>query len=325
MKAVSLFSGGLDSQLAVLLIQKQGITVIGVNFITPFFAVKQSTLDAAETLGIELLTIDISAEYMGNVLINPVYGYGQHMNPCIDCHAFMLKKARSIMDETGAAFLITGEVLGQRPMSQNRSALQAVEKLSGQAGLIVRPLSALLLEPTIPENTGCLDRSQLLDISGRSRKRQMELAESFNLKEYPSPAGGCLLTDANYSRRLRYLLSVKPDAGTDEIKILSWGRNFGLEGALLIIGRNHKENQNLLASAIPGDLLLTAPDYPGPVALLKTADKEPDLQYIAAIVARYGDGKDQPRVMIKIFLSDGTVAQTIPVSPLNPDDIPAAL
>ncbi len=325
MKAVSLFSGGLDSQLAVLLVKQQGITVIGVNFTTPFFAAKKATLDAAEALGIELITEDISREYKDIVLTNPVYGYGQHMNPCIDCHAFMIKNARRIMDETGARFLITGEVLGQRPMSQNRSSLQVVEKLSGQQGLIVRPLSALLLKPTIPEAEGWLDRSKLMDISGRSRKRQMELAVHYDLHEYPSPAGGCLLTDENYSRRLQYLLSIKPDADTEDFRGLHWGRHFAIGENLLIIGRNQHENEQLLAAAQPGDILFTAPEHPGPVAVLKTADTKPDLEYIAAIVARYGDGRDKPRVMMKLFFSDGSIIHTMPVTPLKPADIPAML
>lgn len=325
MKAVSLFSGGLDSQLAALLVKQQGITVIGVNFTTPFFAAKQATLDAAEALGIELITKDISREYKDIVLTNPVYGYGKHMNPCIDCHAFMIKNARRIMDETRASFLITGEVLGQRPMSQNRSALQVVEKLSGQQGLILRPLSALLLEPTIPEIQGWIDRSKLLDISGRSRKRQMELAAQYDLHEYPSPAGGCLLTDENYSRRLKYLLSIKPEADTEDFRGLNWGRHFAIGDNLLIIGRNHNENQQLLSAAQPGDILFTATEYPGPVAVLKTADTKPDLKYIAAIVARYGDGRDKSSVMMKLFYSDGSIMQTMPVPPLKPADIPATL
>lgn len=325
MKAVSLFSGGLDSQLAVALIQKQGIKVIGVNFITPFFAFKPSTSEAAEALKIDLITEDISEEYKEKVLVDPVYGYGQHMNPCIDCHAFMLKNARRIMDETGASFLITGEVLGQRPMSQNRSSLKAVGKLSGQEGLVVRPLSALLMEPTIPELQGWIDRSQLLDINGRSRKRQMELAEQFGITEYPSPAGGCLLTDENYSRRLKYLLSLKPTATAEDFKILRWGRHFAIDGALLMIGRNQNENRMLLEGAQPEDMLLAAPDFPGPTALLKSTDGHVDLEYAARIVARYSDGKNHPQILIKVFYSDGKLLQMVPVTPLKPEEVPATL
>lgn len=326
MKAISLFSGGLDSQLAACLIKQQGITVIGVNFVTPFFGTRQATLDAAKDLDIELLSVDISHEYMSEVLKNPVYGYGQHMNPCIDCHAYMLKKARSIMDDRGASFLVTGEVLGQRPMSQNKSALAAVEKLSGQKGLIVRPLSAKLLEPTIPEIEGWLDREKLLDISGRSRKRQMELAEYFHIKEYPSPAGGCLLTEANYSRRLRHLLKIKEDAAAEELHILSWGRHFNIEDNLLIIGRNQRENAHIVRAALPGDLLMEAINYPGPVALLRpTGEKEPDLNYIGSIVARYGDGKNQPSVTIKVSSPDGNIKETFQVRPMAAEEVPATL
>lgn len=326
MKAVSLFSGGLDSQLAVCLIQKQGITVTGINFVTPFFGARQATLDAAKALDIELLTVDISADYLINVLKNPVYGFGKNMNPCIDCHAFMLRNARKIMDDIGASFLITGEVLGQRPMSQNRSALNAVDKLSGQKGLIVRPLSGRLLGPTIPENEGWIERDMLLDISGRSRKRQMELADEFKIKEYPSPAGGCLLTEANYSQRLKYLLTIRPDAKSAELSILSWGRHFSIDDNLLIIGRNQAENMKLQKAALPGDLLLEARDYPGPLALLRTAGtKEPDLEYVSAIVARYCDGKNQDSVTVNIYSSDGSINYAIKAEPLDPNNIPAML
>ena len=202
-KAISLFSGGLDSQLAVRLIQNQGIVVTGINFSSPFFGADKRTERAAHDLGIDLRVEPVGEEYLERVLKNPVYGYGKNMNPCIDCHAFMFRKAGDLMEELGASFIITGEVLGQRPMSQNRSALNAVDKLSGYKGYIVRPLSARLLEATVPEKEGWIQRELLLDISGRSRTRQMKLAEEYGIKEYPSPAGGCLLTEQNFARRLK--------------------------------------------------------------------------------------------------------------------------
>lgn len=326
MKAISLFSGGLDSQLAVCLIKQQGVTVIGINYLTPFFDLKQSVLKAAKSLDIELLNLDISRSFMKNVLINPAYGYGKNMNPCIDCHAFMFKKARQIMDEIGASFLISGEVLGQRPMSQNRSALNAVEKHSGQAGLIVRPLSAKLLDPTIPEIQGWIDGEKLLDISGRSRKRQIELAREFNIREYPSPAGGCLLTEANYARRLRHLLNINPTAMDDELAILRWGRHFNIDDDLVVIGRNQQENDYLVNAALEGDVLIEAANFPGPIALIRhKGDKKPDLKYIAAMVARYGDGKNQSFIAMKVYSPDGGIKETINVQPMSAAQIPPTL
>ena len=270
MKAVSLFSGGLDSQLAVCLIKDQGIEVIAVNFVTPFFGAEERFSQSARQLGIEYHEINIGPIYM-DVLKNPVYGYGKNFNPCIDCHAFMLKNAAIYMQEIGASFLITGEVLGERPMSQNKSSLSAVEKHSGCKGLILRPLSAKLLTPTIPETEGWVDRSLLLDISGRSRIPQMQLAEHYGIKDYPSPAGGCLLTQENYSQRLRKLLAAKPDAEAEEMDILKLGRHFYIgAGVLLAVGRNHDENESINRIAVADDYLLRVTDRPGPLGLIRS-------------------------------------------------------
>lgn len=318
MKAISLFSGGLDSQLAVCLLKEQNIEVIALNFATPFFGATQKTHQAARDLQVELMTIDISDIYMDKVLRNPVYGYGKNINPCIDCHAFMLKTAGQYMDSLGASFLATGEVLGQRPMSQNKSALQAVEKLSGMRGLIVRPLSGRLLPPTVPEQKGWLDREKLQDISGRSRKRQMELAEHYKITDYPSPAGGCLLTDQNFARRLFDLLDKNPDPGIDEIEILKLGRHFQIEAeVLLVIGRNHSENEQLKKLSRPGDLLFKVADRPGPLALIRGKEvlEEAQLRFAASLVARYSDAKNEALASVKIMGFDETEKQIIQVAP----------
>ena len=242
MKAISLFSGGLDSQLAVAVIQKQGITVEGVNFTSPFFGADERTQKAARHLGINLHLLPVGEEYITQVLRNPKYGYGKNMNPCIDCHAFMIRKAGDFMSEIGASFIITGEVLGQRPMSQNKSSLMTVEKLSGYRGYVVRPLSGKLLSPTIPEQEGWIERDKLLDISGRGRTRQIQLAEELGIKEYPSPAGGCLLTEANYARRLRIIMDSKEIPGQTELELLKLGRHFILnEDILLRLLHNSKK------------------------------------------------------------------------------------
>lgn len=318
MKAISLFSGGLDSQLAVCLLKEQGIEVIALNFTTPFFGASQKTIQAAQDLQVELKTIDISDIYLDEVLRNPVYGFGKNINPCIDCHAFMLKTAGKYMGSLEASFLATGEVLGQRPMSQNKSALQAVEKLSGLRGLIVRPLSGRLLTPTIPESEGWIDRQKLLDISGRSRKRQMELAEQYNITDYPSPAGGCLLTDQNFARRLFALLDKNHSPCMDDIEILKLGRHFQLQPeVLLVIGRNHSENERLKNLSRTGDFLLKVADRPGPLALIRGPKElvEPLLEYSASLVARYSDARKEALAMVKILGHDESERQIIEVGP----------
>ncbi len=320
MKAVSLFSGGLDSQLAVCLIKDQRIEVIAVNFVTPFFGADKRFSQAASDLGVEYHEINIGSIYM-DVLRNPVYGYGKNFNPCIDCHAFMLKNAAVYMREIGASFLITGEVLGERPMSQNKSSLSAVEKHSGCKGLILRPLSAKLLPPTIPEIEGWVDRNQLLDISGRSRIRQMQLAEHYGIKDYPTPAGGCLLTQENYSKRLRRIIDEKPDIKVDEFEILRLGRHFYIgAGVLLVVGRNHIENERLLDLAVKDDYILRVTDRPGPVGLVRLLkpDNDPNLQLAAGIVARYSDARDLPAAnlaMVQPGIDNKTMLTAIPLSP----------
>lgn len=328
MKAISLFSGGLDSQLAVMLIKNQGIEVLGINFVTPFFGASPATIQAARDLGIELITMDISAEYIPGVLRNPVYGYGKNLNPCIDCHGFMLHKAGDYMSQVDASFLITGEVVGQRPMSQNKSALNAVDKISGYRGFIVRPLSGKLLPPTEPELRGWIDREALLDINGRGRGRQMELAEKYGIRDYPSPAGGCLLTEQNFARRLQKLLDRNTEAGAEEMEILKLGRHFIVgEDKLLVVGRNQSENRKMEDIAWPQDLLLKVADRPGPLGLLRYGGYDEELMnYAAAIVARYSDAKNLDQARVKIFKPGDESNHTIlEVTPLKPEEIPPAV
>lgn len=328
MKAISLMSGGLDSQLAVALIKEQGIEVIALTMKTPFFGDENTTRKAAENLGIEYQMLDISDKYM-NVLKNPVYGYGKNMNPCIDCHAFMLKTAGEYMQQIGASFLITGEVLGQRPMSQNKSSLRAVEKQSSLKGYVLRPLSAKLLEPTIPETEGWVDREKLLDISGRSRTIQMDLAEKYNIKEYPSPAGGCLLTQENFSRRLRKVLDLKPEAGPDEMEILKYGRHFYIgNNKLLVVGRNQSDNKNLQNLASQDDILFKVTDRPGPLSLLRpitATATEDDIKVAAAITARYSDAKNEETATIRLFDYQNNNARILEVSPMKAEEVPASV
>lgn len=324
MKAISLFSGGLDSQMAVCVIKEQGIDVVAINFLTPFFGAQERTRQAAMDLGIEFHFLDIGPDYM-DVLKKPVYGYGKNMNPCIDCHAYMFKRAGEYLQEFGASFLISGEVLGQRPMSQNKSALQTVNRLSGQQGLILRPLSAKLLDPTIPEQEGWVDRSRLLDISGRSRARQMQLAEHYGIKDYPSPAGGCLLTQENFSKRLRLLLALNPDATAQDTEILKTGRQLYLkDDQLLVIGRNHDENIRLQELANENDFLIKVVDRPGPLGLLRLhrMDDQAETDLAARIVARYSDARQEETANMKISRLSGEEILT-QVVPLPAEEVPA--
>ena len=243
MKALCAFSGGLDSLLASELIRGQGIDVLALFFETPFFSSTKARR-SAEAINLPIKVVDITDRHL-RMLRDPKHGFGGHMNPCIDCHALMIRITGEMLQKEGASFVITGEVVGQRPMSQNIKALSMVECESGLQGLLLRPLSAKRLQPTIPEERGWIQREELMGFSGRSRKPQIELAERLHIKEYPSPAGGCLLTDEVFSRRLKDLLSTKPDFELREIELLKVGRHFRLgPNTKLVVGRNKKENQN---------------------------------------------------------------------------------
>jgi len=247
-KALALFSGGLDSALAIKVVQEQGIEVIALNFVSHFFGGKNEKAESmAKQLGIRLEYIDFKKRHT-LVVEDPVYGRGKNMNPCIDCHSLMFKIAGELLEEYGASFVISGEVLGQRPMSQNSQALEKVKKLSGMEDLVLRPLSAKLLPPSKAEVMGWVDREKLLDINGRSRQRQMELMDFYGLVEYPSPGGGCLLTDPGYSNRLKVL---EDDGLLKEehawlFKLIKEARFFRFSQArYLFVGRNKESNDKI--------------------------------------------------------------------------------
>lgn len=326
MRAVSLFSGGLDSQIAAKLILEQGIEVYGVHFTSPFFGGDYATQKAASHLGIKLIMAEVGDEYL-QILKNPVHGFGKNHNPCIDCHAFMLRKAGQIMQEIGASFIITGEVLGQRPMSQTRPALNKVDKLAGLDGLILRPLSALLLPETIPEINGWVDRSKLLDISGRSRSRQMKLAAEYGIEEYPTPAGGCLLTQDSFSRRLERFMETSDNLHLSDLHILKPGRHFYLDNHLFIVGRNQGENETLEKLSDNNDYLFKVIDRPGPLGLLKSHDipgKE-ILIRAAEILARYSDAKNEPVAKVKLYQKNQEIMEILEVVPLKADNTPTSV
>lgn len=267
-KALVMFSGGLDSILAVKVLQEQEIEVTGLTCVSYFFD-DVLAQEAAEKLGIKLIMVDFSDEHLAMVK-KPKFGYGKGINPCLDCHILMLKKAKEIK---GFDFIATGEVLGERPMSQNKRALVLIEKETGLRGYLLRPLSAKLLEPTEAEKKGLVDREKLLDISGRNRKKQIELVQKWGIIEYPMPAGGCLLTDPDFSKRLKTMLAFWPDCGGNDIQLLKRGRHFWEGENLIIVGRNEKENAEIKNLSARGDLLIEAKEFPGPTILIRSKKK----------------------------------------------------
>jgi tRNA U34 2-thiouridine synthase MnmA/TrmU len=298
-RAVGLISGGLDSVLAAKVIKLQGIDVMGITFVTPFVHPQVEKL--AHNIGIKINVIDISLEYL-DLIKNPYFGFGKNFNPCIDCHIFMLKKAKQFMLKQAMDFVITGEVLGQRPMSQNKSALRRIESQSGLEGLLLRPLSARLLSSTIPEQKGWVKRDELFDFSGRSRKPQLELTRQLGLEGFSQPAGGCLLTDPGFSRRLKDLMTYQREFSLDDVNLLKLGRHFRLsDNAKLVLGRNQVENQRLVNFLRAGDFLLQPIDIPGPTGILKSGINSQDLLNLSAgILANFCDkGNSQPNIAVQ--------------------------
>lgn len=284
-KGLSLVSGGLDSQLAVRVLQRAGAEVEGVTFATPFFS-PDAAKKAAAALGIKLHVIDFTDDEIA-LIENPPHGFGGAMNPCIDCHATMIRRAGELMTRLGYDFVATGEVMGQRPMSQNKQSLGVVEKSSGLKGRLVRPLSAKLLEPTIPELEGRLDREALLDISGRSRERQIKLAAEFGITDYPSPAGGCKLTEDGFGRKLKDLLDHEGLRNRRLVELLLIARRFRLpDGSGVILGRDMNDNAVLKGEGANGTIVAPV-NCPGPTALIPVVKSEGDLNLAAELVCAY--------------------------------------
>jgi len=264
-RALVLLSGGLDSLLAAKILLEQNIQVVGLVFKSYFFDEKQAK-KFAKQLKIPLKIINFGREHL-KIVKNPKYGYGRGMNPCIDCHLLMLKKAKEVMKKEKFDFVVTGEVLGERPFSQNKKALKLIEEESSLKGYLLRPLSAKLLPKTIPEKKGWVKREKLFGIRGKRRKKQIELAKKFGL-EYPQPSGGCILTDLTFSKKLKELLEVKKGIGKNDIELLKIGRHFWFDGIKVVLGRNEKENKKLEKLAKKKDVLLK-PKFPGPTGLIR--------------------------------------------------------
>lgn len=323
-RAISLLSGGLDSILATKLIIQQGVRVEAVNFITGFCAnIKEGNgyltpRLAAERLAAEFKAIDISDEILG-IVKSPKHGYGSNMNPCIDCHILMLKKAAEYMREAGASFLVTGEVVGERPMSQRKDMLRHIEKETGLYGLILRPLSARLLEPTIPEKEGWVDRDKLLDISGRSRKPQIKLAKELGIDKYPTPAGGCLLTDPGFSKRLKDLMGHN-EFTFDNIGLLKIGRHFRIsDKAKVIVGRHQQDNKSLLGMLKEGDVVFKVLRHPGPIVVGRGNFGNKEIELLASIAARYSDADADSIINVEYYNHPNTNKGVIKTSKCQQD------
>jgi len=327
MKAIALLSGGLDSTLATKIVLDLGIELEALNFLTVFCTCTTrgetclASQKAVSTLGIPLKVLNVSEEYL-HVVKNPKHGYGSNMNPCIDCRIFMMKKAKAYMEEIGASFIVTGEVLGERPMSQRRDSMRLIEKEAGLDGLIVRPLSAKLLPASIPEKEGWVDREKLLKMQGRSRKPQIQLADHYGIRDYPCPAGGCLLTDPGFAKRIRDLIHHHSDFTLNDVHLLKMGRHFRLSPRLkLVVGRNEEENQKIQTFSEEGDILLKLFRFPGPLSLLRGEAGEREIEQAGAITARYSKAKDLEKVEVicKKAKEDGD--RSLSVSPLSEKEI----
>jgi hypothetical protein len=321
--ALALYSGGLDSTLACRVVAEQNIKVTAVKFVTPFFGYElllhktEYIRKTREKFGIDVILKDVTLPYL-ELLKNPRHGFGKYLNPCIDCKIFLLSEAKKMMQEIGASFLVTGEVIGQRPMSQRRDALHVIERDSGCKDILLRPLCAKNLEPILAERTGLIDREKLLDFSGRNRTPQMKLAEYYHITDYPSPAGGCILADPILSARIENYYQKNEKIVTEDILLLLEGRQFKLpSGGWVVVGRNAKENENLEKIRCPDDWLLKTVDIPGPTAILRYFAQPEEVETAAALVARYVKRAIREMAPVKIMAERKSMDRYLEVRPLE--------
>lgn len=320
MKALALLSGGLDSTLAVKLIQDQGVNVVALNFVSPFCLCGKGgcgATEVAQELRTPLKTMNVGQDYI-KILRNPKFGYGKNMNPCIDCRIFMLQKAKRYAEEIGASFIFTGEVLNERPMSQHRKALEIIEKEAHLEGRILRPLSAALLPETIAEKKGWIDREKLLGISGRSRKKQLKLAKKLNIDNFSCPAGGCLLTYKEFAAKVRDLFEHEQEAGIRDINLLKVGRHFRHGKNKIIVGRNEVENRQLEKMRGNKDILFEVPNCGSPIALLLGPKTEDAIRTAAALTLRYSDCEEKQS---PVRFGSEKLDQSVNVSPLKASEV----
>lgn len=327
--AVALFSGGLDSALAILLLLRQNIEVTALTFMTHFgcdlgdrSSCGANPFPAAEKFGFNVKLMHLGQKFV-DIVENPQFGRGKNMNVCVDCRILMLTEAKTYMELIGADFIVTGEVLGQRPFSQLKDKLALTIREAGLEGKLLRPMSAKLLPETDAERDGLVDREKLESISGRSRKRQLEMAAEFGLENYPTPASGCLLTDQGYSNRLRDLLAHTEKLSFDDLNLLQVGRHFRLDlNTKVIVGRNENENNRLLSLKKEHHTILEAVDVSSPVTLLIGPATAENINKAAMITARYTTARNEPTVRIKCVNNNGSECnQEVAVKPAVDSDL----
>lgn len=321
-RALAMVSGGLDSILAAKLIKDQGIEVIGICFKSYFFN-EENAKRMTKQIGIKLEVIDFTNEHF-EMVKNPKHGRGKNMNPCIDCHAMMMRYSGELLKKFNADFIITGEVLNQRPMSQNRSALDIVKKESGFSEKILRPLCAKNLKETQMEIDGLVDREKLLDISGRNRKIQMELAEKWGIKDYPSPAGGCKLTEPNYSIRLREILNRKENVTEKDIELLRYGRHFVTENKTkIVVSRTGEEGEKIKPLLTKNDMVFFTSKFNGAMVIIPEGNNpsEEDITLACKIAVRYSKGKDEKLVEVKYGNALTTFNSTKEVEAISQEEL----
>jgi tRNA U34 2-thiouridine synthase MnmA/TrmU len=320
-KALALLSGGLDSTLAVKLVLNQGIDVEAINFVSPFCLCGKGGCGAAEAarrFNIPLKTMSVGEDYL-RIIRKPKFGYGKNMNPCIDCRIFMLKKAKKYAKETGAAFIFTGEVLDQRPMSQHKKTLDLIEEEAGLKGKVLRPLSAKLLQETDPEKKGLVNKEKLLDIEGRSRRKQIELAEKLGIRDYPCPAGGCMLTYREFADKMRDLFEHKKAVSLKDVALLKVGRHFRFGKNKIIVGRNESENKILLQMKKEEDYYFEAQGCGSPVTLLQGPKTKKAIEEAARLTAYHSDQKTG-RVRVRFGKKDKDRLLKVSVPGMNEVD-----
>jgi len=320
MKALGLLSGGLDSTLSTKLILEQGIDVVAINFTSPFCLCDRSgcrAVGVAKKFNIPLKIVQKGKDYL-RIIRNPKHGYGKNMNPCIDCRIYTLKKAKKYAKEIGASFIFTGEVLDERPMSQHMRALKIIEKETGLEGRILRPLSAKLLPETEAEKKGWVDRKKLLDIRGRCRKRQIQLAKGWKINDYPCPSGGCLLTYKEFADKIRDFIINERILRIKDIPLLKIGRHFRLGKNKIIVGRDDNENKQLLKLKNASDYYFEVPGCGSPITLLQGPKTKEMIEKTAALTTRYSDSKEKKT---KVRFGRKKLNKSVIVSALSDEEI----
>tara|TARA_A100001037_G_scaffold77203_1_gene69215 strand:+ start:919 stop:1938 length:1020 start_codon:yes stop_codon:yes gene_type:complete len=328
-RCIALLSGGLDSMLAIRIMQEQGIEVEALNFKTMFTCCQDLSAQVARDLGVNLTIIGQEDDYL-DLVRNPEYGYGKGANPCVDCRIYMFERAKKFMHQVDAQFIISGEVVGQRPMSQKRSDLDTISYQSGLEDLLLRPLSAKLLPPTKPEREGLVDREKLYGVQGRSRKFLIELAHKYNLKDIPTPSTGCSLTEPEFGRKVHDLIQIQVDDKPWDYDALNVGRHFRWnENTKVILGRDHQENLKLeymhKMEDATSSALIEPLSFKGPTALVTGPANEDSISYALGLVYRYGSTLEDEPNTVRVDAETGSQEMVAVPTDRSSDDITIAM